>query len=137
MHVFVKCHQAEEVHLLFIQLAGGDPIEHAMQNLLHVSQGFNPRREREGPAIIVRDSGGIVETISILEQRFFASDMAQHPVLLEPGDMPDLPEQRIHDRQARTDQLLVAQIRHERERSFTGIGQRLRQICRGHVHGPD
>src|SRR6516165_9974508 len=42
-----------------------------------------------------------------------AACVPQRPFLLEPGDMPDFPQERIHYPQLRSHQLLVRQIRYQ------------------------
>src|ERR1051326_9397883 len=50
--------------------------------------------------------------------------MPQEPVLLKPRDVSNLPAQRVHDRQSRTDHLLVVEIRSQFQRSPPRVLQR-------------
>ena len=46
----------------------------------------------------------------MLQDRSLTAQVAQRPKFLEPGDMADLPERRIDDRQARADHLAIVEI---------------------------
>jgi len=73
------------------------------------------------PAPVVCHSGGIVERIGIAQERFSAFAMAQDEMLVEPGDVADLPEQRIDDVEPRPNKLLRRQPGNEGESAATAV----------------
>jgi hypothetical protein len=61
---------------------------------------------------VVQDPGGLEGVVR---------DAPQVPLLLEPGEVPDLPQRRVHDAQLRPDHLLVVQVLDELQRALAGV----------------
>ena len=75
-----------------------DVAAHPVVHLAHVSQGVVQAGQRQVPAVIVGDGDGIVEAVDRGEDRFQAQVLAQYPIFVEVGGVPDLPAQWVHDR---------------------------------------
>src|SRR5439155_25131150 len=82
----------------------------SLENLPHISQGFIDPRQWQIPASVVGDARRIVKLVALFENGRSPTKVPQHPELLKPRDMTNLPAERIHDLQARTDPLLFCEV---------------------------
>mgnify|MGYP000099040188 CR=1 FL=1 len=86
-----------------------------------LGQGFVQVGQRQVPAVIVGDGDGIVEAVHRREHGLQAEVLAQYPVFVEVGGVPDLPAQGIHNRQSGPHQLRRIQPVDERKRAPAGV----------------
>jgi hypothetical protein len=70
----------------------------------HVAEGAGAIRHIELPARDIRHIARIPQPVATLDQRCAAMSLAKRPILMEPADMPDLPEHGIDDVEARAQQ---------------------------------
>ena len=131
VHVLVEDAQRDEVR---IRVAALDERPDAGFDVPQVCGGLREVRERQLPARVVRDGGGVVEGVAVGTERRPPGRVAQHPALLEPGDVAELPEGRVHDGEPRSQELRVGQRRRELQRATSGIGDRFGERL---THGQD
>jgi hypothetical protein len=103
MHVLVADGELVEIAGIVIHRAA-QPLLLARQDVGHVAEGTLAIRQVELPARGMRNGARIPQPVAALDQRRLAMGMAQGPILVEPADMPDLPEHGIDDIQARAHQ---------------------------------
>jgi len=90
-------------------------------DLGHVAQRLRPRRKGQIPTRVVGDGAGVPQRIAVGADRRLAERVAEHPELLEPRHVADLPEERVDDGQARAPELLIAEVGDERKRPPPGV----------------
>ena len=103
MHVLVADGEFVEIARIVVDRAA-QPLLLARQHVGHVAEGAGAVGQVELPARGVRHVARIPQPVAALDQRRAAVGMAQHPVLLEPADVADLPEHGIDDVEARAHQ---------------------------------
>ena len=135
MHVLVEDREEMEIDFLWGKGTRPQAFDGAVESRLHVTQSLLSGRQAQVPAGIVDDIGGIVHRVSALEQRSLLAQVATDPELLKPGHVPDLPERRVDDREARADHLLVVKIRDQRECPAAALSQELDHLGGGQVRG--
>jgi hypothetical protein len=79
------------------------------------------------PAPLVRDVKGIVDAVGARQQRPGSIEPPQNPVLLEPADMPYLPDRRLDEVPARSEQLGVGESVQQLELDRPRVEERLDQ----------
>ncbi len=119
VHVFVKDGQFHEVLVLRCQ-AVLDAVENGFLDLTHVGEHPVSCQQRQVPAGVGRNGDRVVEGIGVAANRGLAVPSAD-PLLLEPGDVADLPEERIDDGQARPHQLIVGQVGDQVDGAAAGV----------------
>ena len=108
-------------------------LQHAIQHAVHVGEGFSPGQEGKIPTCFVRHGPRVVQSISLVEDWPFPPQMPQRPLLLKPGDVPDLPQQWIDDLQARPEKLLVLEVGEQIVRAPPRISQHAAELS-GRYH---
>ena len=132
MHVLVKDGQEREIDFI-----GTRPLCQSLQHLLlnqsHVAKRLFACRQGQVPARVVSHGGGVVQPVRIGLQGVALVGVAQHPLLLEPAQVADLPKQRVYGRQRRAAQLVVVQVGDQLERTAAGVlhplSERIRRSC--------
>ena len=82
--------------------------------------------------------GRVVERVACRQQGVRSGCVAQDPVLLEPGDVADLPEKGIEDLELRDAELLVGEIVEDLQRASPGVPDPAGELVRvdiGRAHG--
>ena len=67
---------------------------------IDVAEAVLSRRERQVPARVMGNSHRIVQCVGIGSKRFATAAVAQVPLLVEPGNMRQFPDEWIDDSQA-------------------------------------
>jgi len=126
MHVLVIQAQlrvvAQRGVLRLVRQALAHPLEHVGQ----VAAGRLASGQRQAPARVVRHCGRIVERVRAVENRVdrrAALGHAQAPALLEPADVPDLPQRRIDDGEHRSEQPLAFEVLRHAQRARARLEQ--------------
>src|SRR5438105_9540214 len=70
-----------------------------------------PARQGKAPAGVMGHRRRIIERIAPRMNGCLFAGVAQYPLLLEPCDVANLPEQGIDDGQARTNELTIREVR--------------------------
>ena len=78
----------------------------------------------------------VVKRVARFQNRLPVVQMPQYPILLKPGDVANLPEQRINDLQTRPHHLFIVQIVDERNRTAARFAQRFGDRGR-EIHSSD
>ena len=135
VHVFVEEHQLHEIEKPLVVRLALEPRQHALEDAILKFERGPQIRKRQVPARVMRDPRRIVERIGAFEDALrerFVGAQSQAPELLEPGDVPQLPQHRIDDRELRTEQLRTFEIAGEEAGALPGIAQLPRQRFRKH-----
>ena len=93
---------------------------------LEVGEHGGTGEERQVPAGVMRHLRRVVERIAVRQLRRAPPCVAERPEFLEPAEVADLPQQRVHDRQPGTDPLPVVQVLDQEQRA----GARVAKLCR-------
>src|SRR5262245_32624482 len=80
----------------------------------------------------MRDISGIINLVAVFDDRLLLFQMAQYPKFLKPADVPDLPERRIDDSDARADELFVVETSDEIERASAEFAHDRNQVAGTH-----
>jgi len=125
VHVLVQEHQGKKISCIVTQVIPVTfltvEIEHLIENSLHVSYSFPVCWKRQVPTRFMGHARGVVKSIATIEHRLSMVQMTQGPILLKPGNVSNLPAQRINYTQARADQLVIVQVSSEGERPFSNL----------------
>jgi hypothetical protein len=124
VHVFVERDMSHEIREVGLHRIRPEVIQNAFEDAIHVLEGVGAGGEGEVPPGVVGNAHRVVERVPILPGRSLAQMPTQDPVLLEPGDMTDLPEQRIEDGEAGSQEAIPLEIRHQ----VQGAGARIQQV---------
>lgn len=114
MHVLVKQGEPEEVAALVP--ACRQRLEARRERVVEVSQHPGARQPRDLPAVLVGGDRGIEARVGVGEDGGGAFALrvvvpvSQAPELLEPRDVRELPERRIHEFELREDDRRVVQV---------------------------
>ncbi len=130
MHVLVEEHQLHEIEKPLVVRLPFEARQHALENAILIFERGRKARQRQIPARVVLDLRGIVERVGTLEQALrerLVGAQPQAPALLEPGDVPQLPQHGIDDRELWTEQLRTLEVAGEEPGAPPGIAQLLRQ----------
>src|SRR5262249_46935077 len=95
------------------------PLEHARQ----VTDHTLAVRQLEIPARCVGDRARVPQLVGAVQDRCIPMGASERPVLMEPADMPDLPQYRVDDRQHRSHQLFTRQVLSEAARMAAYLAQ--------------
>ena len=108
---------ADHIGRVGAQDAVGDPLS----DRAHVVHGVRSRRQVEPPAGVVWHRAGVVQRVP--SDRIGSSPQAWRSteLLLEPGQVADLPQQWVHGRQQRADHLLVAEVGDELQCALAAV----------------
>jgi hypothetical protein len=130
---FVKQGEEHEIPVLGFLLTAAlhDPLEHSS----HVPESVLAVGQRQLPSPVVGHGRGVVEVVRVGADRSFPA-APQDPLLLEPGHVPDLPEQRVHDFQAGAKELIVIEVSDQLEGSLSRLADPCDQLSRGWIHDP-
>jgi len=128
VHVLVEDRKQNEIGQLFSRIALAQAFQQAVARRSEIRQRLFARRQRQVPADIVRDRGGIIKRIRIGKHRGELSPVAQRPPLLEPGHVSDFPAQRVDDREAGAHELLVRQVGDQAESPLARLPHHLHQL---------
>jgi len=113
VHVFVKNRELGEiVQFAVFRLAFQAP-QHALQYFGLVGTGCFQIGEGQAPARIVRHFRRVVQSVAAAHDGFHSRVLPpapQAPVLLEPGDVSQLPQRRIDDCKLGPEQPLAVEI---------------------------
>src|SRR4051812_36395219 len=91
----------------------------------------------KAPPCVMGNRRRVVECVSVRIDRSLFANVPQYPFLLEPGDVPDFPEQRVDVCQSRTDQLVVREIRNQLAGPLPGIPDPVPELgTSNHARGP-
>ena len=133
MHAFVEGGEPVEVKFFRPKLKfAGDTLAAALEDFVHVAQCVIAVGQQQLPARVMSDIGGVVQPVAMFPYRFLAIQVAQNPKFLSPRHMADLPERRIDDCQARSDQLPLVKIGDQAEQAVAELAHGCDQLA--HVH---
>ena len=107
VHVFVENCELREVNQLAILRLALQPLPHALQDLRLVGKCRLEAGQRQVPARAVRDLRRVVERVAAAHETVGDDAFAaapQAPILLEPGDVPQLPQRWVDDGELRPQQ---------------------------------
>ena len=127
VHLLVQRAKLGEVRELRVDLR--ESFAHTLEHGCQVLERRIQRGQRQVPAQPMRDRGGIEKRVGVFQHRRRECALAaptQTPALLEPAEVPDLPQRRIDDGQTRPEKLRVRKVCDEPERAAAGIEQLLR-----------
>ncbi|QIN83583.1 hypothetical protein GBA63_13760 [Rubrobacter tropicus] len=75
---------------------------------------------------------GVVEFVAALQDagggELVVRNAAQVPALLEPGEVPDLPQRRVDDAELGSDHLPVREVAYKLQGPLPAVDQHLREI---------
>ena len=131
MHVLVLSGERVEVHIALSRLAVGEAVGDRIEHRPHVVQGGFEGGERQVPASIVMHGHGIVKRVGVCEDRLALVQVTQDPVLLEPSQMTDLPQQGIDDVELGTHELFGRQAFYELQAARSGVSNGENQVSSG------
>jgi len=109
VHVLVQRREAHEVAQLFVVGLAGEALERELEDIGEIGARRGERGKRKLPASVVRHVGRVVERVGVRQQCLGQAPFAQAPVLLEPADMPDLPQRRVDDGEPRAEETLAVE----------------------------
>ena len=124
VHVLMEERQLHEVEKPLVVRFPLEPRQHAIENTILKLERGRKVRQRQIPARVVRDLRGIVERIGALEDALrerFVGAQSEAPVLLEPGDVSQLPQHGIDDRELWAEQLRTLEVAGEKPGAPPGI----------------
>src|SRR5579885_346505 len=110
-------------------------MDDAVKDLPYVFESFGLGGQRKVPARLMRDAGGIIKLVTLWPNGWQATGVAQHPVLLKPGYMTDLPAERVHNLHPWSDHLFVAQILDQFQRARPCLLESGEKLFRGRSAG--
>src|SRR5262249_6290262 len=127
VHVLVEGRELIVVARALVCAGAPEALEQRVLDPTHVVESSCERRQRQIPSAIMGNPRRIVERIRVGQQRIAAPDGLQGKVLMEPGDVSDLPDQRIDDVEARAEELLALEPSYQLQGTRTGIAQHVCQ----------
>ncbi len=133
VHILVVEREPEKVEALITVAGAGERMQCRIQNVGEIRERGGARRQVEIPARVVRHVARVVPAIAVRQvrrcQRVIGTAPAQTPVLHEPADVADFPQERVDAREARRrDPLRIIEVCHERARILARILQRTRKL---------
>lgn len=119
MHVFMESREAKEVRFVRAFAEPRQTLDYRLQDCTEVRQRGVSRRQREVPPCSVWNVARVVEVVAQLPSQL--SLVPEYPVLLEPADVSQFPQQWVDGHQPGTHPLLVIQVLNERQRALARI----------------
>ncbi len=130
VHVLVQRGQRVEVRLLGTRLARAQPVHTPSKHIPDIGKRRPTRREPMVPAACVGNFERIVDSVRARQKRRSAVEVTQDPVLLEPADVPDLPDRWLHEMPSGPQHLIVRQLLHQLELDPAGVeNHALKGVC--------
>ena len=106
----------------------GDHLRGARADGVHVLQRVGGAERLDLPAHGARRLERVVQVGEVSSQQLAATVAMAQPQVLIGGDVGEIPHQRAHDRRVNALELLVVELRHERQRALTRRAQRAQQL---------
>jgi hypothetical protein len=121
--------EQSEIGIVRLGMRPAASLNHLLKHIGHVPKRLIAVGQIEVPSPVVCHGARLIEIVGIGADPT-STATTQDPLLLEPGHVPDLPEQRIDDLQAGAQELSVIEVRNQLQRHLKPARYQVRRSVR-------